>query len=502
MVSYVNTIAFIGIETVGVEVQVHIVPGARAIPIVGLPDKTVDESKERLSSALHSMGLSMPLGRITVNLTPADLHKAGSHYDLAIALAILTEMDILPKEHMKRCCAIGEIALDGSLIATNGILSAAIHASANQKTLICPKSNGPEAKWASDKLEIVAADNLLEIINHFKGRQQIKEPELPHHKEQIHYPDLKDVKGQLFAKRALEIVASGGHNLLMVGPPGSGKSMLASRLPGILPELDPESILEVNRIASVSGNLKDGKLVRQRPFRDPHHSCSMPSMVGGGKLVKPGEITLAHRGVLFLDELPEFPRNVLDSLRQPLETGRVSISRVHSHITYPSKFQLIAAMNPCRCGYFGDPERSCSKVPNCAKDYQSKISGPMMDRIDVHVEVAALTPRDLDQCGDGETSEQIGQRVLAAREIQKKRYQHLPISLNSEADGTLLQDVAALDDAGKKLINQALDKMRLSMRSYNRILRVARTIADMTGSERVHTTHISEALHYRMVQVR
>ncbi|NDB70841.1 MAG: ATP-binding protein, partial [Methylocystaceae bacterium] len=340
-----------------------------------------------------------------------------------------------------------------------------------------------EACWAGD-IDILAPGNLLELVNHFKGTQTLKRPEISNTANDdapVEYPDLRDIKGQESAKRALEVVASGGHNLLMIGPPGSGKSMLASRLPGIIPGLDSKEMLDVSMIASITGQLGEGNIRRTRPFRDPHHNCSMAAMVGGGKKALPGEVTLAHNGVLFLDELPEFPRQVLDSLRQPLETGTIMIARAEAHITYPANFQLVAAMNPCRCGYLGDASRACNKAPRCAMDYQSKISGPMFDRIDVHIDVPPVTPSDLNKAPSKEGTAEVAQRVLRAREIQSERYKNDGIRTNAEADGELLYKVAAPDDAGKKMLDNAYEKMGLSMRGYNRVLRVARTIADMEG---------------------
>ncbi|PIR37689.1 MAG: AAA family ATPase [Alphaproteobacteria bacterium CG11_big_fil_rev_8_21_14_0_20_39_49] len=502
MVAHINTVAFQGITPKTIDVQVHIASGLPAFSIVGLPDKAVGESKERIRSAMNSLGLSLPPSRMTVNLAPADVIKEGSHYDLAIALGLMIEMNVLKNEELADYVVLGELSLDGSVTTVAGTLPAAIHAASIGKGIICPVKNGSEACWAGE-IEILAASNLLELINHFKGTQVITPPAIKFDEAaNTNYPDLRDIKGQESAKRALEVAASGNHNMLMTGPPGSGKSMLASRLPGIIPELSSTEMLDVSMIESISNNLENGKIKRSRPFRDPHHSCSMAAMIGGGKRAIPGEITLAHNGVLFLDELPEFPRQVLDSLRQPLETGQVTVSRVNAHVTYPANFQLVAAMNPCRCGYLGDAGRACNKAPKCAVDYQSKISGPLFDRIDIHIEVPPVTPMDLSKEPAKEGSAEVLQRVKTARAIQAKRYEGLNITTNSQADGEILLQVASPDNEGKKILDTAYEKMGLSMRGYNRVLRVARTIADMQDNEKVKKEHIWEALSYRKVNLK
>jgi len=500
MVAKIKTFSFTGIDVVAIDVQVKISSGKPIFNIVGLPDKAVGESKERVRAAISSTGLSWPFDRITVNLAPADLQKEGSHFDLAIALGIMVEIGVLPRDAMEKFFILGELGLDGSITAVNGIISAAIGANEKNCGIICPEQNGAEAAWAGD-LEIIAAPDLLTLINHFKGEQLLPRPQNSKIFETKKYPDLAEVKGQEVAKRALEIAAAGGHNLLMVGPPGTGKSMLASRLPGILPPLSLMEILEINMIASISGKIIDGKLSTQRPYREVHHSCSMPAMVGGGTKAKPGEISLAHNGVLFLDELAEFPRQVLDSMRQPLETGEVNISRVNSHITYPANFQLIAAMNPCRCGFLGDANRECKKAPVCGEEYKNKISGPLLDRIDLTVNVGAVDIFASD-VRKSENSEVILARVSKARELQQKRYEaeiemeNSP-KINAKISGKILEKFCELDEEGQKTLQSSVAKMQTSMRGITRILRVARTIADLEGEEKIQQNHLLEAISYR-----
>ncbi len=501
MVARVRTVAFHGVEVIEVETQATIASGLPAFTVVGLPDKAVAESRERVRAAFAALGLALPPRRITVNLAPADVLKEGSHFDLPIALGLLAEMEVLPQDELAGYTALGEVALDGSLTAVPGVLLAALAAASRQGGVICPADCGGEAAWAGD-VEIIAAPNLLAIVNHFKGTQLLPPPEANLAPSRAALLDLKEVKGQESAKRALEIAAAGGHNLLMVGPPGSGKSMLAARLPGILPPLEPAEALELGMIQSVAGGLRGGGLLRERPFRDPHHSASLPALVGGGLRTRPGEISLAHHGVLFLDELPEFNRAALEALRQPLETGRVSVARANSHVTYPARVQLVAAMNPCRCGYLGEPGRACGRAPRCGQDYQAKISGPLLDRIDLHIEVPAVSPADLALPPPAESSAEVARRVAAARARQRARYAALPeerrIATNSQADGALLDEVAAPEAAGAALLQRAAERLRLSARGYHRVLRVARTLADLDGAPGVARRHVAEALSYRM----
>ncbi len=499
MFSRLNTVSFQGIDVITIDVQVQISSGMPGFAIVGLPDKAVGESKERVRSAFHAMGLSLPYQRITVNLAPADVQKEGSHYDLPIALGLLATMKVIPSDVLGDYVVLGELSLDGRLAPISGVLPASIHAASLEKGIICPKMCGGEAAWAGE-INILAADTLLSLINHFKGTQVLSPPEPLMEEQSVQkILDLRDIKGQETAKRALEVAASGGHNLLMLGPPGAGKSMLAARLPGILPPLTAPEALEVTMIQSLAGRLNDGKLIRTRPFRDPHHSASMPALVGGGLKACPGEISLAHHGVLFLDELPEFQRASLEALRQPLESGKTIVARANAHVTYPSRIQLVAAMNPCRCGYLADANRACSRAPKCAVDYQSKISGPLFDRIDLHVEVAEVSAEDLTSAPTGEHSSAVAERVKKTREIQEKRYHTLgaPFHLNAHADGELLDAIATPDETGQALLKKATENFKLSARGYRRVLRVSRTLADMKGSPSILSEHIAEALSYR-----
>jgi magnesium chelatase family protein len=496
MVARVKTVAFQGIDCREVDVEVQLGPGLPAFAVVGLADKAVGESRERVRGALVAIGLALPPQRITVNLAPADLLKEGSHFDLPIALAMLAEMGVLSADDLAGYTVLGELGLDGRINAVAGVLPAAIAASAAGRGLICPAAQGSEAAWAGD-LAVLAPASIIALVNHFKGSQTLSQPVAQMEPLATHPLDLADIKGQESAKRALEVAAAGGHNLLMVGPPGAGKSMLAQRLPGLLPPLDPAAALEVSMIHSVAGQLPGGRLMRNRPFRDPHHSASLPSLIGGGLRAKPGEVSLAHRGVLFLDELPEFARATLEALRQPVESGRAVVARVNAHVTYPARFQLVAAMNPCRCGHLDDASLACGRAPKCAQEYQAKISGPLFDRIDLHVDVPAVSPADLSLPPPREDSRAVAARIAAARQRQAQRYAGKAIATNAEADGQLLDEVASPDAAGRKLLAEAADRFKLSARGYHRVLRVARTLADLDASEGVRQVHIAEALGYR-----
>ena len=496
MLATVSTVAYLGLEARAVEVQCQLVAGLPNFIGVGRADKAVSESKERVRNALAAIGLALPPKRITVNLSPADLPKEGSHYDLPIALAVLGAMGVIDAETLSHYVVVGELGLDGRIAPSPGVLLAALHASEQEKGLICPAAQGAEAAWAGN-IEVAAAPNLMGLLNHLKGKGVLQPPQPGEVETPPQGPDLRQVKGQEVAKRALEIAAAGGHNMLMSGPPGAGKSLMASCLPGILPDLTPAEALEVSMVASVAGTLEGGRMTRARPFRSPHHSASMAALVGGGLRVKPGEVSLAHLGVLFLDELPEFQRAVLDSLRQPLETGEVAVARANSHVTFPAQVQLIAAMNPCRCGHLGDASLACSRAPRCAADYQAKLSGPLLDRIDLHIEVGAVSASDLSLPPPAEGSQQVAARVAQARDIQTRRYAPYDLRTNAEADGLLLETLCKPDDAGQTLLADAAATMKLTARGYTRVLRVARTIADLAGAQTIGRLHIAEALSYR-----
>ena len=498
MVARAYTVAFQGVEARLVEVQCAIAAGLPAFNLVGLPDKAVSEARERVRAAMTAMGLALPAKRITVNLSPADLPKEGSHFDLPIALAVLAAMEVVPADAVAAQVALGELSLDGSLVPVIGALPAALAAAEADCGLICPAACGAEAAWV-EAVQVIAPKTLLALVNHFNGRAVLAPARPGIVADSGADKDLRDVRGQERAKRALESAASGRHHLLMIGPPGSGKSMLAARLPGILPPLDPGEALETSMIHSLAGLLDEGGISRRRPFRAPHHTASMAAIVGGGRSAKPGEISLAHHGVLFLDELPEFPRAVLETLRQPIETGDVVVARANAHVRYPCRFMLVAAANPCRCGHLADPARACARVPDCGADYLGRISGPLMDRFDLRIDVPPVALTDLASVTPGEASAVVAARVAQARAIQRDRFaEFADVALNADAEGDLLQDIAAPSSAASALLADIARKFRLSARAYHRVLRVARTIADLEASEPVEKRHIAEAAGYRL----
>ncbi len=500
MPARITTIAFEGADARRVEAEVVLTNGQVGFQVVGLGDKAVAESRERVRGAFAGMGLSLPGKRIVAALSPADLPKEGSHFDLPIALALMTAMGLIPEDALSDYVCIGELRLDGRIAPVSGALPAAIAASGFGMGLICPAENGAEAAWAGD-ISILAPGSLIALINHFKGHAVLSPPEPGEVKAPAKPLDLNEVKGQEVPKRALEIAAAGGHNLLFVGPPGSGKSMLAQRLPGILPPLTSRELLETSQVWSMAGLIAKGELTRDRPFRAPHHSASMAALTGGGVRAKPGEVSLAHNGVLFLDELPEFSPQALDSLRQPLETNEIIVARANHHIKYPARVQLVAAMNPCRCGYGGVGKGACGKAPRCIKDYQSRVSGPLMDRIDLQIDVPPVTAMDMALPPPAEGSKEVAARVLAARDIQLDRARRLELAndngLNATAYGSGLEQICTLDDSAKALLTQAAQQTGLSARGWTRTLRLARTIADLEQSDSVLRRHIAEALIYR-----
>lgn len=501
MLAKVNACAVIGLDGVVVDVEVDLTPGIKPpIIIVGLPDVSVQESRERVQSAIRNTGLEYPRKRVRVNLAPATVRKEGSAYDLPIALGILIANRQLPPQCLQDALVMGELSLDGSVRHIRGVLPmAAVARAQGFKRVYVPAEDAPEAAIFPD-LEVIPVSSLADLFQHLVG-QVIIDPQPALAVEQVSalvQTDFREIKGQEHVKRALEVAAAGAHNLLMIGPPGAGKTLMARALPSILPSMTLEEALDVTRIYSVADALPEGiPLLKSRPFRAPHHTISHAGLVGGGNWPHPGEISLAHRGVLFLDEFPEFGSRTLEVLRQPLEDKIITISRAQGTLTFPANFQLVAAMNPCPCGYYGDPTRACTCAPGIVTKYQRRISGPLMDRIDIHVEVPRVDYEKLSDARLGEPSAVIRTRVESARQIQRERFANTSLTSNADMHPAQVRQYCSLDESCRGLMRTAMNQLQLSARAYHRILKLARTIADLAGSPHISTSHLAEALQYR-----